>query len=275
VFHLIYVMPRVNKRKTDPTNRDHIEECIQYMISSGVNLNAASKEYAIPEATLRRHKKKSTEGVTIGVHGTLAWVPLELQKEIASVARMSAYHGFGFTKKELQSFIGEFLKNNATTERELGRYLQQHCRFKDFYPSSDWIGAFIKNHRLSLKIPSNTERSRIEAASDLSTVNHFYDLLEEEVSRLGLTNSANHIYNLDESSFFTDPRRVKVVAERGAKCIRVTSGSGRNCFTALACINAAGFSLAPLVIFSGKNLHSTWKAQKPLCGTTYACSGEY
>jgi hypothetical protein len=64
-------MPRVNKRKTDPTNRDHIDECIQYMISSGVGLNAASKEYAIPEATLRRHKKKSTEGVTIGVHGGL------------------------------------------------------------------------------------------------------------------------------------------------------------------------------------------------------------
>jgi hypothetical protein len=87
-----------------------------------------------------------------------------------------------------------------------------------------------------------------------------------------LIESPSHVWNLDETAFFTDPRGVKATSAIGDKAYRIISGCGRSCFTALACVSAAGAVLPPLVIFEGKNSHSTWKGEKALPGTTYACS---
>jgi hypothetical protein len=196
-----YIMPRSYKRKTAPIDHSQIEKCLRHMITNGLGVNVASKECGIPEATLRRYNKKSKAGITIGIHDKLPSVPLDLQAELTMVAKIAASHGFGFTKRELQSFIGEYLKKNSDAENDLGKYLRQHCLFQDFCPRSDWVTSFLKVHNLSLKLPSNMERTRGEAESDSETVNNFYDILQEEMERLGLTDSASSIYNLDETAF--------------------------------------------------------------------------
>jgi hypothetical protein len=123
-------------------------------------------------------------------------------------------------------------------------------------------------------VPSANERVRKEAASDPFLIYQFYDNVEREIDRLDLSASPQSIYNLDESAFFTDPSRGRVVGETGTRAHRTTSGNGRECFTALATVNAAGRHLPPLIIFKGKHFYSSWAGQHALPGTTYAISGK-
>ncbi len=100
--------------------------------------------------------------------------------------------------------------------------------------------------------------------TDPFIVYHFFDLLESQYKRLNLSVSPDQIFNLDETAFFLDPRGGKVVSEPGARVQRLVAGSGRSCFTSMACVSANGKGLPPLVIFEGKHLYSSWRGKKAL-----------
>jgi hypothetical protein len=154
-------------------------------------------------------------------------------------------------------------------------YLRIYCRFMDFVPGDEWTEKFMHDHPLSLLKPSSLERCRADAAADPHLIYGFYSLLRREMNRLALHDKPEQVFNLDESAFFVDPSRVKVVSATGASDVhRITTGPGRQCFTVMACVSAAGGALPPLVVFPAKNLHSTWHGTSgiAIAGTTYACS---
>jgi hypothetical protein len=76
-------------------------------------------------------------------------------------------------------------------------------------------------------------------------------LIEREINHLGLKDRQRHIWNFDESAFFVGSSRGRVVTETGSSAFRVTAGTGRECFTAMA---AARESLSPSITFRGKHL---------------------
>ena len=100
----------------------------------------------------------------------------------------------------------------------------------------DWMAAFLLNNNLSLKKPSTVEKVRKVAAGNPWTIYEFYDILEEVIKRLNLHDAPGQIFNADESAFFVDPRGGKVVSHIGDNTKRVISGSGRTCFTVMACV---------------------------------------
>jgi hypothetical protein len=268
-------MPRVYKRKNEPLDREKVQECLQYMRDHNTSLLAAANHFQLDESTVRYHRKRKLQGQTLAPIGRLPSIPEHLETELALVCRVSAEHGFGLQKVDVQQLIGEYIKENIQQNNEMGEYLRANCRFNEGVPSADWVTSFMKLHHLSLRKPSPLERVRKEAAADPFVVYEFYSLLEKEIESLHLQNSPQQIYNLDESAFFVDPRGGKVIAETGSKVQRVISTSGRNCFTAMACVNAVGTALPPLVIFDAKNLYSSWKGQRAIRGTMYACSGKF
>ena len=69
-----------------------------------------------------------------------------------------------------------------------------------------------------------------------------------------------------------DPQRCKVVGVKVKEAYKVTAGAGRENITMLAVVNAAGRVLDSLIIFSGKNLQSTWRVKTAFPGTFYAVS---
>ena len=98
----------------------------------------------------------------------------------------------------------------------------------------------------------------------------FNDVLEEVVNDLELTQS--QIWNLDESGFPTDPIHCRVVTVKGKPGYKITTGSGRENLTTMACVEHDGRVLAPLFIFAGKNFQNTWVGDKALPGTYYGVS---
>lgn len=155
--------------------------------------------------------------------------------------------GFGLVKEEIKDTIQEYvIENNIKTP------------FKDNRPGDDWFIAFRDRHNLSVKKPEALEVTRRTITSDPFIIHEFYDLLSSEIKRLGLDNRPDCIYNLDESGFNMDPSKSTVVTEKGKPAQRVIQGSGRENTTVLACVNAEGKALPPLVIFEANKFWSTW-----------------
>ena len=110
------------------------------------------------------------------------------------------------------------------------------------------------------------------AASDPNIIYGYYDNVENELRRLKITDRPECVWNIDEISLFTDPRKVKVIAPKGEKASRVQATSGREAITVMAAISANGDYLPPLIIFKGKYMQSTWNPAKPYPGTKLAIS---
>ena len=63
-----------------------------------------------------------------------------------------------------------------------------------------------------------------------------------------------------------------MVSVKGEVAYKVTCGAGRENTTTIAVCSAAGRVLDPLIVFSGKNLQSSWRGDKALPKTYYGIS---
>jgi hypothetical protein len=280
IFFILRIMVYKYRRIKKQADKKTIDECIQYVNShrgtdNKISLRAAAKQFHIKFSTFQRHFKAASLSQTMLPPGGFYSLPVCLQVEIADVVRMAAKNGFGLSKEELKVYVGDIVEKHWEEQSELGVYLRSHCQFKKKTPSNDWVTSFMNKHHLSLRTPSSMEKSRVINSEDPFIIYEFFDLLENEIKNLALQDKPSHIYNCDESSFFTDPSRGKVVALTGEHHIhRTTSGSGRESYTVLACIAADGSYLPPLVIFCGKHFYSSWHGINPYPGTMYAKSGK-
>ena len=84
-------------------------------------------------------------------------------------------------------------------------------------------------------------------------------------------NAPHQIYNVDESGVPLDPKALNVVAKKGSKKVRVRSTGRKGQVTVVACGNAAGQVIPPMIIFDAKKLCHAWtRGEVP--GTSYGLS---
>lgn len=264
------------KRKTEPPSKERIQQGLA-SAGGGMSVSASAKTCGISVTTLRRHNVAVLQGVPLAPRGGHPSLPPETEIHLATLVKVAGECGFGFTMEQIKVFVGSYVREKWDSEDDVGRYLRSYCRFGEHkLPGKDWMKSFMTTHHLSLLKPDKLEKFRKLAESDPFNIYHFYDLLAHYERTLGLANHPERIWNLDESAFFVDPQGGKVVAETGTKTQRVTSGPGRQCFTVMACVSAAGRSLPPMFIFEGKHLYTSWKGTSPCIPpeTTYSCSGK-
>jgi hypothetical protein len=252
-------------------NRELIQQCLTN-IAAGESIRSASANFDLSECTVRYHKKAASLDISIRINGGIPSLHPTLSAEIAAVAKAAADHGFGLSKKELRSFVSYIVNVKWDLRDPVGHYLRQYCRFVNRVPGDDWIVKFMRDNNLSLVKPSPLERSRALANADPHIVYGFYDLLHREMERLEICDKPHHVFNLDETAFFIDPSRVKVVAPKGKSAHRITAGPGRQAFSVMLCVSADGKAQPPLVIFPGKHLYSSWQGQDVIKGTMYGRS---
>lgn len=147
--------------------------------------------------------------------------------------------------------------------------------FKGRMPGQDWFMAFAKRHNLSIKKPQSVKFAR-KKCMDPFIINKYFRLLNKTWEYLDLFDKPHQIWNLDETGFYLDPSKTKMVNKRGPPCSRTTGGVGRNNITVLMAANAAGFKAPSLIIFKGKNIWDEWGGGGPegdaYPGTTYSAT---
>ena len=103
------------------------------------------------------------------------------------------------------------------------------------------------------------------------TMKQYFDLLEDTLTRNDLLNHPARIYNVDETGMPLDPKSPNILTKKGVKKVRNRTSGRKGQITVVACGNAAGQVIPPMVIFEAKKLNHAWTANE-IPGTRYGLS---
>ena len=226
-------------------------------ISIDTSLRELSKEFNIPKSVLHRHIAAATKGTQLKQKGRTTVFSndeiLELKNCVIDMAEL----GFAPTLSDIREIVTDYVnENNHLKGKEIFNY-----KGVSGSPGPDWIASFMKTSGLSLKNATKLSKARSNATKNPFIINHWYDLLEETIDKLGLGDRPDLIWNADESGLPSEPKRCKVISLKGQPTLQIVTGSDRENMTVLAAASASGKVLPPLIIFSGKQVQTTWRPQ--------------
>lgn len=231
-------MGRIYKRKPQKYDDDALSNALKSIREKRLSISKAVKEYNIDRSLLSRR----LHGKGIKKRGRKTEFQSHEEEKLATCLRKLSQWGFGLMKEEVLNVVQEYIKKNDIK-----------TKFHDGQLGKDWLDNFMKRQNLSLKKPEQLQSIRRNATSDPFIIYDFYDVLEATLKQLDLFDKPTHIFNLDETSFSYDPSGLKVVGEKGKSVHRTIQSSGKQNTTVLACVNAAGRLLLPLIIHQGNN----------------------
>jgi hypothetical protein len=143
--------------------------------------------------------------------------------------------------------------------------------FRHGIPGKDWVSGFLFRHtEISLRKPQALSTCRARMLNQTVT-DHFYSDLQKLLNDIGLTDQPMKIWNIDETSVPLLHKPVRVLGQTGAKNIPGRVGNNRENVSVLACVNAAGGDIPPLVIIKGKTYKSllAYNTEEGVPGTVY------
>ena len=222
-------------------------------VNSGeMGTNQAAREFGVP-ATDRlsgrvKHGSKP---------GPASYLTEEEEHELADFLISVARLGYGKTKHEVFNIVRRTLEKKG---KDVSKFNGEGwwIRFKDRHP------------QLSLRTADPLSMSRANSLSQ-ATIDAYYSLLEETLKENQLLDKASQIYNMDESGMPLSHKQPKRIAERGARKVHGRASGDKSQITIVACANAAGYALPPMVIFKGERLNANYtKNQVP--STLYGMS---
>ena len=225
-------------------------------VKSGVGINRAAMECGVPRTTL---KDRISGRVEHGVNpGPVAYLNKEEERELGVFLKKCASIGYGKTRKQVMAIVEAHVTNNKKGLRS-SKITQ------------GWWRSFLERQKdLALRRGDNTSQDRMDAINS-ETLEHYFTLLKNTLEENNLKNSPQRIYNVDESGVPLDPKGLNVVAEAGSRKVRVRSTGRKGQVTVVACGNATGQLIPPMLIFDAKKLCPAWtRAEVP--GTAYGLS---
>jgi hypothetical protein len=125
--------------------------------------------------------------------------------------------------------------------------------------SERWITRFIKQHdELISKYTRKYDYQRAKC-EDPEVINQWFNLIQNTIVKYGILEQ--DIYNFDETGFqmgVASTAKVITASRHQTSCVQAIQPGNREWVTVIKSINASGWSLPPMIIFSGKVHQSQW-----------------
>lgn len=212
-------------------------------VKNGTSVRQASITFNIPRKTLERRVKtgNSTKG-SMGPSGTLG---NDNECRLVRHIKNMQQHGFPMTRTDVRSLAYNFAE-------ELGL---RHKFSKETQKAGyDWLHLFLTRHPdLSIRKSEGVSLARAQEMNR-SEVNDYFELLRNVFEENCLFNKPCALFNMDETGLQLNNRPGHVIAGKGSKSVPlVTSSEKGETITLVACCNAEGMFLPPVVIMKGKN----------------------
>ncbi len=162
--------------------------------------------------------------------------------------------GHGKTKNEVFSIVQ--------------RSLIKKGRSLEHFNGEGWWNRFTQRHpKLSLR---TSDRVRANAVTKQNMSNYF-TLLEETLKKHKLFDKPSRIFNMDETGMPLAHKQPKRVAVKGMRKVHGSATGDKTQITVVACSNAAGYTIPPMVIFKGQKFNHEWSTGE-VPGTLYGMS---
>ena len=249
----------VKKRKL--WNDSSMIEAMEAVKAGRLGVNRAAEEYNVPKTTLQnRLSGRVKHGTKSGPGSYLtSSEETELAKFLIDVCKM----GHGKTKREVIDIVKRTVKKKMENK---GKDFDS-CKFKG---EGWWQGFIRRQFQLSLRSSDGLSRCRANAV-DQESIDYYFSLLKKTLEDNDLFNKACYIYNMDETGMPLDHKQPKRIAPKGMKKVYGPSSGNKCQITILACSNATGTVLPPMIIFKGERLNYEWtKGEIP--NTVYGMS---
>lgn len=230
---------RVSYQKNDPSV---MEQAVKAVQSGALSLRKAAEKFNVHKSTLH---DRVTKRVTIDAKpGRKPVLSNEIEKRIIKNVTESAEKGFGISRKQLLHRAAVLCKRNKITG------------FKNFTPSKHWWEGLKKRHpEVALRKPEKLGTVRARMLNGCVVDKYFADL-SKIVVNLNLQEKPENIWNCDETGKQLEHTPVNVIARRGSKSVVGRTGNDRSNITIMACVNATGDSMPPMLIVKGKTKKS-------------------
>ena len=234
---------------------------IEAVTGNKMGVNRAALEYGVPKTTLKDriagrviHGKKP---------GRVGYLTQEEEQELVDFLTESCKLGYGKTRREVINIVKRVVEKKKKDKEN------SQCNVK--FNGEGWWNKFMERHpKLSLRASDSLSQSRANAVNQ-DSIDHYYSLLKRQLEESNLKDKACYIYNMDETGIPFDHKQLKRVAPKGLKKVYGLSSGNKYQITVLACANAAGTVLPPMVIFKGERLNHEWtKGEVP--NTIYGMS---
>ena len=222
-------------------------------VEHGTSLRQASELYGVPRSTLHDRVSGKVQ------HGTRAGRPSYLtpaeEGELVNFLFKCSDIGYPHTVAQVLSIVQQIIDDKGMNQ-EITRGWWHHFS--------------LRHPGISLRTCSSFAMSRAKA-TDYSTLDKYYDILENTLKMNNLYNNPGRIYNCDETGVPLNPKSFKVVAKAGTKSVGGVRGDDKAQITVLACTCANGTAIPPFVIFDRKTLNPDLTTGE-IPGTIYGLS---
>lgn len=255
-------MPRSKEGKTrEKIDPRALESAVNDVLKGTLKVNEAARRYGLSNSTVSRHYK-----ACLGLELNEEQQPLfkydneknsvkkvftndEELRLVTYLKRSAALH-YGLTKKNTLKLAFNYAKALSEEPDSKTKIPKEWVAAES--AGEFWLRGFRKRHpSLSLRKPEATSLARATSFNK-ENVKSFFDNLEVVLERHKF--QPNEIYNLDETGNSTVHAPPKILCTKGMKQVgSVTSGERGLNITMIACVNAIGNSIPPMLIFPRVN----------------------
>lgn len=250
---------KYKKKRVKKYSDENLLQAVDAVKTKRMNSYKASEMFSVPRSTIVSHVT-GNRGQKQATPGKPTVFSRQQEEHLTVLIHAMEKAGHPMMRKEIKNLIGEYVRRNGIV-----------TPFKNDTPGDDWCQGFMKRNNLSTKKPQSVEVARKNACNPF-TIYHYYDLLESAIQELNLSDKPERIFNVDETSFCSDPSSSKIVGLKGYTSTRTTSGPGRDNTTVLLGASARGDKIPPLIVFKGKNLWNEWFYKNENVPTAYSVS---
>ena len=205
-------------------------------IRRGTSLRRAELEYGIPKSTLQGYASGKHE---VGQSGHRRYLSNEEEAELVTFLSGCAEVGYARSRKQVIATVQNYL----TDVKGLSVTL-----------TNGWWDKFRMRHpELSIRTAERLTYSRAIAGNP-EVLGRYLETLQHTLTKYGILNVSNQIFNCDESGFPLDYKSPQVIAHKKCKHPTTIVGGDKSQVTVLACVSAAGIAMPPMVIFDRKTM---------------------
>lgn len=206
-------------------------------VENGTSIRRASELYMVPKSTL--HDRVSGKVQHGTKPGRTSYLTALEEAELVNFLCKCAEIGYPHTISQVLAIVQRTVDSKGLNCVVTHGWWQRFCQ---------------RNSGISLRtaVPLSMTRAK---ASDIESLEKYYDILEDILKLNSIYNNPGRIYNIDETGLPLNPKGMKVVAKTGAKSVSGVCGGDKSQITVLACVCAAGSAIPPFVIFDRKTLN--------------------
>lgn len=232
------------RKKWDPAN---MAAAVNACRNKEVGYLRASKTFQVPKITLQNYVKsgKHTSELIKLPLGRKPVLNYALEDDLVQYCVKLDKQFFGLRAKDVRRLAYQLAVKNK---------IKHTFNEKNGMAGKKWLRLFMKRHRqLSLRTPQGISAARVKGFTK-ENVEQFFSILEPELAKIKY--NPLRIYNVDETGVTTvQHKHSKIITLKGKKQVgSLTSAERGSLITMVACTNAAGHYIPPLLIFPRKNM---------------------